>query len=282
MGRSGAGKTTLLKCIYGLEDISDGQVTWKDELIIGPSERLIPGFPAFRFVRQDFDLAHSTTVYLNIKQTLRGLEDAYKASMTSEMLELCRLSHLKDQKVETLSGGEKQRLAIARALAPEPEMLILDEPFSNLDPINKAVLKEVLLDLKESKITLLLALHEPNDILELADDIVMMEAGSKIFEDSLSHALVQREDLLVGRLLGELNEIRWKYGKFIRPYEWALSKESKEGFLASGKVTRIYQHQGGFRAVVKDKKQKTWKVDQTRPFDLALGTQVFLYPFPKV
>ena len=133
IGKSGSGKTTLLKCIYGLEDLQAGQITLGNKLVLGPAYHLIPGHEDMRFVSQDFYVLDNHTVEENIKDKLAGYTDEYKQKRTNQLLRLLDLTHYKNLKAITLSSGQKQRVAIARSLAEFPKVLLLDEPFSNLD-----------------------------------------------------------------------------------------------------------------------------------------------------
>ncbi|NBQ47783.1 MAG: ATP-binding cassette domain-containing protein, partial [Sphingobacteriia bacterium] len=132
-GKSGSGKTTLLKCIYGLTDLSAGQVEMDGRLVAGPSYQLIPGDEDMSLVSQDFYVLDNHTVAENISDKLIGYTDAYKSRRTAALLSLLELGALRDRRARDLSSGQKQRVAIARALAVMPRLLLLDEPFSNLD-----------------------------------------------------------------------------------------------------------------------------------------------------
>ena len=137
MGESGSGKSTLLKVIYGLLDLKSGDMFWKDEQILGPAFHLVPGMDFFKYVPQNFDLMPYTTVKENIAKFLSRfyLEEAQQR--TEELLEVIEMQDFAKEKVKDLSGGQQQRVAIARALAKEPELILLDEPFSQIDNFKK-------------------------------------------------------------------------------------------------------------------------------------------------
>jgi ABC-type multidrug transport system ATPase subunit len=132
-GQSGAGKTSLLKLIGGLADASEGFVYLEGKRVVGPSLRLIPGHPEIQLVNQDFNLDLYQTTEENIKGKILHLPKDIQEQFTEELLDVVELTHTKNQLAHTLSGGEQQRLAIVRALALEPKLLLLDEPFVHLD-----------------------------------------------------------------------------------------------------------------------------------------------------
>jgi len=117
IGQSGSGKSTLLRVIYGLLEPDEGEIRFKGYRVLGPSEQLVPGHPEMRMVSQGFDdLNTFATVYDNVASRLSNEDVAYKAERTLEVLTSLRIDHLRDQRISDLSGGEKQRAAIARAL----------------------------------------------------------------------------------------------------------------------------------------------------------------------
>ena len=133
VGRSGEGKTTLLKMIAGLLDAELGEIIFNDEKIVGPNYKLIPGYEDIQLLNQDFGLDIYHTTEENIREKALHLPKEERDFLVSELLELVELTHLKNQKALLLSGGEQQRLCIARALVCEPQLLLLDEPFVHID-----------------------------------------------------------------------------------------------------------------------------------------------------
>ena len=144
MGESGSGKSTLLKAVYGLLDLKDGTVFWKEQQVLGPSFHLVPGMDFFKYVAQDFDLMPYTSVSDNIGKFLSRFYPEEKERRTKELLEVIEMSEFANEKVKTLSGGQQQRVAIARALAKEPELILLDEPFGQIDNFKKNSLRRKL------------------------------------------------------------------------------------------------------------------------------------------
>ncbi|HNF82226.1 MAG TPA: ABC transporter ATP-binding protein, partial [Cyclobacteriaceae bacterium] len=139
-------------------------------------DKLVPGHPAIAYLSQHFELQK----FLRVEQVL---EYANKLSTdeAQTLFEICRIDHLLKRKTDELSGGEKQRIAIARLLISAPRMLLLDEPFSNLDMTQRNTLKTVLEDIcKGLKITCILVSHDPQDVLTWADKILIMRNGKVV------------------------------------------------------------------------------------------------------
>lgn len=205
VGGSGSGKTTLLRMLGGLEQPDGGSIRFRGEAVGGPHDQLVPGHPSIRLVHQHFELAHRLSVYQNVSQKLRHLPAEQQAVRSLELLEVCRISHLKDKKVEELSGGEKQRLALARALAEEPELLLLDEPFSNLDPVLKEEIKGALFGfIRQEAIAAILVSHDPKDALSLADKLWVVQEGVLLQVGKPEEVYYRATSANVAALLGKL------------------------------------------------------------------------------
>lgn len=172
-GETGSGKSTLLKMVAGLIQPDNGTILFENKRIAGPDEKLVAGHPGIAYLSQHFELQK----FLRVEQVLE-----YANQLTSDeaqtLFEICRIDHLLKRKTNELSGGEKQRIAIARLLISAPKLLLLDEPFSNLDMTQRNTLKTVLEDIcKGLKITCILVSHDPQDVLTWADKILIMRQG---------------------------------------------------------------------------------------------------------
>jgi ABC-type multidrug transport system ATPase subunit len=178
VGKSGAGKTSLLKIMSGLLQPSSGRVELYGEPVRGPQIKLVPGHPEIQLVNQDFHLDTYHTVEENVREQILYLPLKEREQLVKELLELVELDELKYQKATTLSGGEQQRLALARALACEPKLILLDEPFVHLDGRLRSKLVKYLLDLREIRGTsIVLVSHDGAEMLSLADKILFMKKG---------------------------------------------------------------------------------------------------------
>jgi ABC-type sugar transport system ATPase subunit len=172
-GETGSGKTTLLKIIAGLVQPDEGEVLFEGERVAGPLEKLIPGHPSIAYLSQHFELRNNYRVAEILSYANRLPEN-----MAAEIYGLCEINRLLHRKTDELSGGEKQRIAIARLLVGMPKLLVLDEPFSNLDLSHKQQLKTVLNNIgEELQITCLISSHDPADSLSWAQQLVVLQAG---------------------------------------------------------------------------------------------------------
>lgn len=181
VGESGSGKTTLLRIIAGLEDADGGSVRLLKEAITGPSQNLVPGHPHIRLVHQNFNLQPNISIRQNILYSLKGYDLQYQLDRLDKMIDLCDLSALQHKLPRQLSGGEMQRVALARAIADEPMLLLLDEPFSNVDTIRRQELKhEVSNIIRKSSTTAIFVTHDTTEALTLSDTIGVMKDGSLI------------------------------------------------------------------------------------------------------
>ena len=172
-GESGAGKTTLLKMISGHAQPTGGTILFDGRRVIGPDEKLLPGHKQIAYLSQDHDLLHNYKV-----EELVWFENKFYRMMPPALFEICQVDHLLKRRTNELSGGEKQRISLCMLLVKQPMMLVLDEPFSNLDPVHTNTMKAVLEDIAERlKITILLTSHDPHDTLSWADKIIVMKEG---------------------------------------------------------------------------------------------------------
>lgn len=179
IGESGSGKSTLLKLIYGLLEPSSGEVRYKGWLVPTRKDKLIPGHDAMKLVSQGFeDLNLYAKVWDNIASQLPNTNIAYKQSRTQEMLLRLKIDHLSQHRVADLSGGERQRVAIARALINDPEVLLMDEPFNQVDAAFRDALQQDIRQIvDELGLTVILVSHDPAEVLAMADELIVMRHG---------------------------------------------------------------------------------------------------------
>lgn len=178
LGESGSGKSTLLKLIYGVLDVDFGLISWKNQEILGPKNKLIAGLEFMKYVTQEFDLMPFTSVAENIGVHLSSFYPLEKKQRTDELLGVVGLSRFAAVNVQFLSGGQKQRVALAKALARAPEVILLDEPFSHIDSFKKRPLRRRIFKyLKSKKIACVVATHDKNDVLSFADNILVIQDG---------------------------------------------------------------------------------------------------------
>lgn len=229
VGASGGGKSSLLKIIAGLLDPDSGKVIWNDQKVKGPSERLIPGHEDIQLVNQDFGLDVYHTVRENIIQKMLYLPNETRAAFCDELLDLIELKPYENRQAISLSGGEQQRLAIARALAVEPDVLLLDEPFAHLDAHLKHRIGEYILQLaKERNLICILVSHEGQDVLEWCDRIYFMNNGQFERVDTPEAFYHHPKTAYEARFFGEINALKINGEAILfRPEAFELSDEGE-------------------------------------------------------
>lgn len=216
MGESGCGKSTLLKAIYGLIDVQ-GSIYFCENRVWGPSRQLVPGYVAMKYLAQDFGLGPYHTVAENVGKFVSNLDLNYKKERVAELLSLVGMQDFAQRKALDLSGGEKQRVALAMALAQEPQLLLLDEPFSQVDNFRKNELQRTLFAyLKERGISCVVATHDGKEALSFADKTLIMKGGELLhFSDTLT-VYAQDTDYYTASLFGEVS---WHKGKLLKPHQ---------------------------------------------------------------
>ena len=179
LGASGCGKTTVLRCIAGFEPVQAGEIWLNGQLVSRRGVRTPTEARRVGMVFQDYALFPHLTIAENIGFGLREGDRAARARRVDETLETVRLGGLRDKYPDELSGGQQQRIALARALAPRPDLLLLDEPFSNLDVEFRTQLSvEVREILKQQNTTAILVTHDQHEAFNLADEIGIMHDGA--------------------------------------------------------------------------------------------------------
>ena len=208
IGESGCGKSTLLKLIYGLYDLDKGSIFWNDVEVLGPKFNLIPGMHFMKYLAQDFDLMPFITVAENIGKYLSNSYPEQKNARIAELLEIVEMTDYANIKAKNLSGGQMQRVALARVLALEPEVLLLDEPFSHIDNFRKNSLRRKLFGyLKEKQITTIFATHDSSDVLSFSDEVLVLKKGEIIKEGNPKHIYNNPKNKYIASLFGDVNEI---------------------------------------------------------------------------
>ncbi|HEX8349400.1 MAG TPA: ATP-binding cassette domain-containing protein, partial [Hymenobacter sp.] len=245
-GETGAGKSTLLQVIAGLVQPESGEVRFEDKLVRGPADKLVPGHPSIAYLSQQFELPQ----FLRVEQVLRYANKG-SAAAAQTLYDVCRISHLVTRKTNQLSGGERQRIALAKLLLTAPTLLLLDEPFSNLDRVHKNILKSVVQDIGEKLgITCILISHDPFDTLSWADEIMVMKDGGIIQRGTPTEIYKQPLEEYTAALFGDYNliegaqleifaklagaEIKGE-SMIVRPENFKI--EAEENYGLAGKVT---------------------------------------------
>jgi ABC-type Fe3+/spermidine/putrescine transport system ATPase subunit len=227
IGESGCGKSTLLKLIYGLYDLDSGSISYNGNPILGPKYNLIPGEDYIKYLAQDFDLMPYITVEENVGKFLSNIYRDKKKARVQELLEMVEMTDYAKIKAKYLSGGQQQRVALARVLALEPEILLLDEPFSQIDSFRKnALRRNVFQYLKEKKISCIIATHDSTDALSFSDQTIVMQGGKIIANDSPQNLYNKPASKYIASLFGEVNELELD-GKIHLVYPHQLKVDAK-------------------------------------------------------
>jgi ABC-type sulfate/molybdate transport systems ATPase subunit len=182
----------------------------------------------FKYVAQDFDLMPYTSVAENIGKFLSRFYPEEKEQRTKELLEVIEMSGFANEKVKTLSGGQQQRVAIARALAKEPELILLDEPFGQIDNFKKNSLRRKLFSyLKEKNISCIVATHDGDDALSFADQMMVIKNKKVIAFDSPRNLYKSPPEHYVAALFDDVNELYIDgERKLMYPHQIQTSKDS--------------------------------------------------------
>jgi iron(III) transport system ATP-binding protein len=185
LGPSGCGKTTLLRAIAGFEPVSSGRIVLHDQVISEPGRQTPPERRRVGMVFQDFALFPHLSVERNIAFGLAGADRPAREARVAELLALVGLEKHAGAMPHELSGGQQQRVALARALAPGPDILLLDEPFSNLDSeLREQLAGEVRDLLKQHGVTAILVTHDQQEAFAMADRVALLREGSVVQSDS--------------------------------------------------------------------------------------------------
>ncbi|MBI4207923.1 MAG: ABC transporter ATP-binding protein [Betaproteobacteria bacterium] len=223
LGASGCGKTTVLRCIAGFEPVMAGEILLNGQIMSRPGLTTPPEKRRIGMVFQDYALFPHLTVARNIAFGLHEIAEAERTARVAELLATVGLSQVKNHYPHELSGGQQQRVALARALAPRPDLMLLDEPFSNLDvEMRERLSLEVREILKQQNTTAILVTHDQHEAFNIADEIGIMSGGSiaqwdtpyKIYHEPTSRLVadfVGQGVFLPGTVLNE-NRIKLELG----------------------------------------------------------------------
>lgn len=272
VGESGSGKSTLLRIIAGTENRDSGEVYIDGNRIQNPKEKLIPGYDEIQLVYQEYKLYPNSTVGENIDRPLFLYDKDYRKKRVATILKLLGLTEYKDKLPKQLSGGQQQKVAIGRALSLEPQVLLLDEPFSSLDYIQR---RELISELKtmfeQLGVTVVFVTHDLDDALQMTDDLVIVQKGNIIQQGHPEEIFSKPKNIYAAKLFSELNPMPGKKDSYIRPSDIQLFKSS--GIPAKITEKQYLVHYNLLTVRFSD--GEIWKVeDKKRSFEV--GEKVFL------
>jgi ABC-type Fe3+/spermidine/putrescine transport system ATPase subunit len=200
-GETGSGKTSLLKIIAGMVQPESGTVYLGSQRVVGPDEQLIAGHRSIAYLSQYFELRNNYWVH-ELLQYANELTQAEADAIYT----VCRIEHLLQRRTNQLSGGEKQRVALARLLTTSPKLLLLDEPFSNLDLGHKSIIKKVIADVTARLgISCIMTSHDAPDVLSWADTVLVMKDGQIIQQGKPEQVYRHPVNEYCAALFGEYN-----------------------------------------------------------------------------
>jgi ABC-type Fe3+/spermidine/putrescine transport system ATPase subunit len=200
-GESGAGKSTLLQLLAGLVQPSTGEILVEGSRVRGPAVALVPGHPGVAYLSQKSDLPK----FLRVEQVLQ-YASRQPAAEAHTVYKVCRIDHLLPRRTDQLSGGEQQRVALARLLLSGPRLLLLDEPFSNLDRVHKRILQAIIEELgTRLGITCWLVSHDAADVLSWADEVLVLHRGRIVQRGIPAQIYREPVDEYTAGLFGDYN-----------------------------------------------------------------------------
>jgi iron(III) transport system ATP-binding protein len=251
MGETGSGKSTLLKMIAGLVQPDAGTILFNGNPVQGPDDKLVPGHPGIAYLSQHFELPK----FLRVEQVLSYSNTLSQAEATA-LYAICQIDNLMSRKTDQLSGGEKQRIALSRLLITSPTLLLLDEPYSNLDIIHKQTLKKVIHDLVETRgLTCMLVSHDPLDTLSWADQLLVLKDGQLVQHGTPQQVYKHPVNEYAAGLTGNFSQLtKRQYAAFaelspkklsskstyLRPEDFGLSSPGEKTLAGKIKDVQFY------------------------------------------
>lgn len=232
LGPSGCGKTTALRLIAGLEELQAGRISWNGNVLADVGHNVPPEKRAVSLLFQDFALFPHLTVAENVAFGLKKLDSRERDSRVHEVLDQVGMFQFANSYPHLLSGGEQQRIALARARAPRPRIFLLDEPFSNLDTRLRNQLRELCLHiLKKSRSASIIVTHDPEEAMLMADKLAVVRDGEVIQVGSPEELYFRPANAFVAGLFGEVNKITGRVmdGHVLTPLGRICARELSNG-----------------------------------------------------
>ncbi len=218
-GATGSGKSTCMKIIAGLIQPDAGNVFFDSKRVKGPEETLIPGHKGIAYLSQQFELRNNYKV-----GELLNYANELPEHQANQIYELCRIDHLLNRWTHELSGGEKQRIALARLLTGLPRLFLLDEPYTNLDMMHRQIMRSVLEDIGQVlDISFMMIAHDPADVLSWAHEILVLNKGSLVQKGSPKDLYFKPADIYTAGLFGKYNLVPIT---FVQHYGLKIEAES--------------------------------------------------------
>jgi iron(III) transport system ATP-binding protein len=221
IGESGSGKSTLLRAIACLQPCDAGAVYLEEEILPNPMQLLVKGYAGIRYVSQDTVLPRLRTVQDMLLYELRYFDAEEQAVLVDQYLDIFSLQEFRNRKDTELSGGQKQRVALSLAMASDAKLLVLDEPFNQIDIITREKVKEQLFSyFRNSGKTLVMVTHDALDALPWSDKIMVLRDGSLLQLGTPEKVYEKPIDMYVASLFGAVQLLNKKQLKELLHIEW--------------------------------------------------------------
>jgi iron(III) transport system ATP-binding protein len=221
IGESGSGKSSLLRAIACLQPCLSGAVYFNERALPNPLDLLIKGYAGIRYVSQDTVLPRLRTVEDMLRYELRYFSAEEQQVLVDQYLDIFSLQEFRDRKDTELSGGQKQRVALSLAMASDAELLVLDEPFNQIDVITREKVKEQLFSyFRTSRKTLIMVTHDALDALPWSDRIVVLRDGHLLQIGTPEKVYEKPVDMYVASLFGPVQLLNRKQLKDLLHIEW--------------------------------------------------------------
>ncbi len=273
VGESGSGKSTLLRIMAGLEVQSSGEVWLGEQKILNPKQKLVAGYDEIKLIHQDYALFPNSTVEENISRPLLSFDENYAKKRVEELISLLRLEPLRNKLPRQLSGGQQQKVAIAKAMSVEPEILLLDEPFSSLDSIQTRDLMDELKEVFTALgTTVILVTHDLDHALRLTDNLLILRNGKTIQKGDSQDLCLRPKSKYVAKLFSSINRIEPKGNEYVRPVDVRL--RTRNGILAHVSDVRFLVHFNSLKVKIKESGE-IWEVDDPER-KYQIGDRVYL------
>ncbi|WP_436897024.1 ABC transporter ATP-binding protein [Acinetobacter gyllenbergii] len=266
LGHSGCGKTTMLRLIAGLETPSSGSIQLENQMLWNSQQNIPAEQRNIGLVFQDYALFPHLSVLENVMFGLEKFPKSQRQDIAEQALTHVSMHQHAQSYPYTLSGGEQQRVALARALAPKPHVLLMDEPFSNLDHrLRDQIRQNTISLLKKTATTTIIVTHDPEEALQIADQIILMHEGKIIqigspkqlylqpktqfaarYFSTLNEIPTQKNDQLLTTLFGSINlpqhlsHAQQSIHCYFRPHQIRIQHQQSEGFLAAKVISTTF------------------------------------------
>lgn len=242
LGPSGCGKTTLLRAVAGLLPVSAGTIRVGERLLSSPTVQVAPEKRGMGWVPQDSSLFPHLTVAENIAFGIPRARRGVREARVAELADLVGLNGMVDRAPSQLSGGQAQRVSLARALAPRPDLMLLDEPFAALDPLLRSALRVEVADLlRHQHSTSLLVTHDQEEALSLADYVAVMRQGRILQWGTPVDVYERPASLWVAGFVGDTVELdgHWSGGRVDTAVGLLEAQPTDGAARSEGAATRV-------------------------------------------